>query len=179
MKLIDKDAIYLKENLDILFIALNPSVQSNNNTHYFSGKQSLFFKQMYQSGLVTENLDRLTADELVFGGNEYNYKGKNYGVIDLLPRIEETNSNKVKVKVSDVELMINRIKKYKPKNVCIIHSIVMRNFKKVTGVDLVIGYNGKVIEGLDTEFYYNYFPNGNNKTTESKVEIYKEIKSKL
>lgn len=30
MKLIDKDAIFPRENLDVLFIALNPPVQSNN-----------------------------------------------------------------------------------------------------------------------------------------------------
>ena len=57
MELIDKDAIFLRENLDILFIALNPSVQSNNNGHYFSGKQSLFFKQMYLSKTTEEKLN--------------------------------------------------------------------------------------------------------------------------
>ena len=179
MELIDKDAIFLRENLDILFIALNPSVQSNNNGHYFSGKQSLFFKQMYQSGLITERVDKLTADDLVFGGNDYNYKGKNYGVIDLLPKIEETDSNKVKASIGDVELMIARIRKYKPKNVCIIHSVVMKLFKRATGIELKIGYNGKVLEGLDTEFYCNYFPNGNNKTTEEKLIIYRFLKSNL
>lgn len=179
MKLISKDAIFLRENLDILFIALNPPVQSNNNGHYFSGKQSLFFKQMYLSGLITKDLDKTKADELVFGGNDYNYKHKNYGVIDLLPRIEETNSSKVKVKISDVELMIDTIKRYKPKNVFIIHSVVMKHFKKATGVELKIGYNGKVLKDVDTEFYCNYFPNGNNKTTELKINIYKELRDLL
>lgn len=50
MKLVDKDAIFLRDNLDILFIALNPPMQSNNNGHYFSGKQSSFFNQLYLSG---------------------------------------------------------------------------------------------------------------------------------
>lgn len=179
MKLVDKDARFLREDLDILFIALNPPVQSNNNGHYFSGKQSLFFKQMYLSGLVTKDLDKTIADELVFGCNDYNYKNKDYGVIDLLPRIEETNSGKVKVETQDVELMIDRIKKYKPKNVCIIHSVVMKQFRKVTGIDLKIGYNGKVLKDIDTEFHCNYFPNGNNKTTESKVMIYELLKNSL
>ena len=179
MELIDKDAIFLRENLDILFIALNPSSQSNNNGHYFSGKQSLFFKQMYLSGLVTKDIDRKIADELVFGANDYNYKNKNYGVIDLIPKLEETSSSKVKVKLQDVELMLDRIKKYKPKNVCIIHSVIMKHFKKVTGVELKIGYNGKVLEDSDTEFYCNYFPNGNNKTTQSKLDIYKLLKDSL
>ena len=179
MELIDKDAIFLRENLDILFIALNPSVQSNNNGHYFSGKQSLFFKQMYLSGLITEKVDKLIADELIFGGNDYNYKGKNYGVIDLLPSIEETDSNKVKASLEDAELMLARIRKYKPKNVCIIHSVVMKHFKRATGIELKIGYNGRVLKALDTDFYCNYFPNGNNKTTEEKLDIYRLLKSNL
>lgn len=179
MKLIAKDAMYLRENLDVLFIALNPPTQSNNNGHYFSGKQSLFFKQMYLSGLITMDLDKLIADELIFGGNEYNYKNKNYGVIDLLPSTEETNSGKVKVKISDVELMINRIKRNKPKVVCIIHSIVMKHFKKATGIELKIGYNGKIFEELDTVFYCNYFPNGNNITTEEKVKVYENLRNGL
>lgn len=74
MQLIDKADSYLKENLDILFVALNPPVQSNTNGHYFSGKQSIFFKQLYLSGLITKEIDKAIADELVFEGNKYNYK---------------------------------------------------------------------------------------------------------
>lgn len=179
MKLINKDAIFLREDLDVLFIALNPPVQSNNKGHYFSGKQSLFFKQLYLSGLITENLDKNTADGLVFGGNKYNHKNKNFGVIDLKPRIEETNSNKVKVKSEDVELMIKRIKTYEPRNVCIIHSEVIKQFKKSTGIDLKYGYNGKVLKNINTEFYCNYFPNGNNIPTKVKIEIYEILKNNL
>ncbi len=179
MKLVDKDTIFLRDNLDVLFIALNPPVQSNNNGHYFSGKQSLFFKQLYLSGLITEELDKTIADDLVFGGTRYNYKNKQFGVLDLIPRLEETNSSKVKAKREDVELMIERIKKYKPKNVCIIHSVVMKQFNKVTGIELKYGYNGKVLKDSNTEFYCNYFPNGNPIPTESKIEIYKEIRDNL
>lgn len=179
MKLVDKDAVFLRENLDILFIALNPPVQSNNNGHYFSGRQSLFFKQLYLSGLITENLDKTTADDLVFGGNRYNYRSKNFGVIDLKPKVEETNSNKVKVKSEDTELMINRIKTYRLKNVCIIHGEVMKYFKRATGIELKIGYNGRVFKDLNTEFYCNYFPNGNSISTETKIRVYQALKNNL
>lgn len=179
MKLIDKDAIFLRDNLDVLFIALNPPVQSNNNGHYFSGKQSSFFNQLYLSGLITEDLDKTIADDLVFGDTIYNYKNKQFGVIDLISRLEETNSINVKTRTEDVELMIERINKYKPKNVCIIHSKVMKQFEKITGIELKIGYNGRVLEGLDTEFYCNYFPNGNNKTTNEKVKNYYELRNRL
>lgn len=179
MQLIDKDAIFLRENLDVLFVALNPPVQSNDNGHYFSGKQSLFFNQLYLSGLIIENLDKTIADDLVFGKNKYNYKNRNFGVIDLIPRLEETNSGKAIATKDDVELMIERIKKYNPKNVCIIHSKVMKQFKKETGITLKIGYNGKVFKDIDTEFYCNYFPNGNRIPTETKVKIYKILRDNL
>lgn len=97
---------------------------------------------------------------MVFSGTEYNYKNKHFGVIDLIPRLEETNSSKVKAKTEDVELMIERIKN-KLKNVCIIHSSVMKELKKVIGIELRYGYKGKVLKDLNTEFYCNYFPNGN------------------
>lgn len=179
MKLVDKDAIFLRDNLDVLFIALNPPGQSNNNGHYFSGKQSTFFNQLYLSGLITEDLDKTIADDLVFGGTRYNYKNKHFGVIDLIPRLEETNSSKVKAKSEDALLMIERIREFKPKIVCIIHSKVMKQFKKVNGIELKIGYNGRVLEDLDTEFYCNYFPNGNNKTTDEKVRNYFELRNRL
>jgi hypothetical protein len=186
MNLIEKDAKFLRDNLDVLFIALNPPLQSNNNGHYFSnnghyfsGRRSSFFKQLYLSGLIVENIDKSIADDLIFGENKYNYKNKEFGVIDLKPLVTETNSNKVKVKKEDTELLISRIKRYKPKNVCIIHSDVMKHFRKATGIKLIYGYNGKVLEDLDTEFYCNYFPNGNNIKTEQKVKIYVELKNSL
>lgn len=65
MNLIEKDAKFLRDNLDVLFIALNPPLQSNNNGHYFSGRRSSFFKQLYLSGLIVENIDKSIADDLI------------------------------------------------------------------------------------------------------------------
>jgi len=179
MPLIDNDSIYLREDLDILFIALNPPEQSNVNGHYFSGNQSTFFKQLYLSGLITKDLDKKIADELVFGDNEYNYNKRNYGVIDLLPRIVETDGRRVRVVEDDVILMIERIKRLKPKNVCIIHSKVMKSFKRFANINLSYGYNGRLFNNMDILFYCNYFPNGNNIRTETKLDIYKMIKDNL
>lgn len=179
MPLVDKDAIYLKENLDVLFIALNPPEQSNKNGHYFSGSKSSFYKQLYLSVLISKELDKLDADEVVFGGNNYNYKNKNYGVIDLLPDLVETKGSKVSVKKRDIELMIDRIFLYKPKIVCVMHSKVKNRLSKYIKTNLIYGYNGKLFDNLDTQFYCNYFPNGNNISTEGKVNIYKEIRDNL
>ena len=45
------------------------------------------------SGLINEELDKSYADEVVFGGNKYNYKNKSFGDIDLIPNLVETNGN--------------------------------------------------------------------------------------
>jgi hypothetical protein len=179
MLLTEKDAIYLKDGLDLLFIALNPPKQSNNNGHYFSGRNSTFFKQLAESGLIARQVDKLIADDIVFGDTRYNYEKKRFGVIDLIPTVEETNSNKVKVKSEDVRLLLLRLQKFRPKNVCIIHSEVMRQFTRETGIKLKYGYNGKLLEGLDIDFYCNYFPNGNPIATGIKLEIYRDLKSRL
>lgn len=179
MKLIEKDALYLRTGLDLLFIALNPPVQSNMNGHYFSGKGSTFFKHLYKSGLIKENIDRRNADEFVFGGTTYNYQNCNFGVIDLLPEVEETDSKKMRVEKEDVKLLFSRIITYKPKCVCIIHSKVIKAIKKYAGIDLSYGLNGKAIENCDTIFFCNYFPNGNSIRTSKKLEIYDKIKSEI
>lgn len=40
---------FLRPGLDVLFLALNPPVQSNTNGHYFSGDQSRFYDLLFKS----------------------------------------------------------------------------------------------------------------------------------
>ena len=83
---------FIKHNLEILFIALNPPEISNEIGHYFS-KVPNFWNQLFLSGLITRNVKKETADELIFGSNKYNYKNWNYGIVDLVPNIIETSSS--------------------------------------------------------------------------------------
>jgi hypothetical protein len=126
--------------IDLLFIALNPPNQSNSNGHYFSSKQSLFYKQLYLSGLIRTEIDKMIADDLVFGSNKINYKGMHYSVVDLIPLLVETDSSKVKATKEDVKLLINRIKENKPRVVCIIHSKVKNEFEKLLYRKFEYGY---------------------------------------
>lgn len=179
MNLTSQDGLYLRYNLDLLFIALNPPKQSNSNGHYFSGKQSLFFKQLFESGLITTNLNKSNADEMVFGSNKYNYYNKQFGVLDLVPSTVETNSNSVRVSNENVSLLLDRIKVYKPKNVCIIHAKVREKIEKEIDRKISYGLNGKLINNCETVFYCNYFPNGNCIPTTEKLRIYQLIKENL
>ena len=172
---------YLDYNLDLLFVALNPPVQSNNNGHYFSGKSSSFFKLLYESGLLTQEVDKSNADTLVFNGREFNYLNKRFGVVDLKENIVETNSNKVKTRMDDSDRLIDRIDKYKPRIVCVIHSKVrdtLNNNPRVT-TSLKYGCCGKALSKSESIFYVNHFPNGNSIPKEPKLELFRQIREKL
>jgi hypothetical protein len=63
---------FVRKNLDILFVGLNPAEGSSRNGHYFSVNQA-FWNQLYEAGLITKFADKLNADNLIFGSNKYNY----------------------------------------------------------------------------------------------------------
>jgi len=56
---------FLRNDLDIMFVGLNPAKGSSENGHYFSVRQA-FWEQLYKSGIITGNIDKLIADEYVF-----------------------------------------------------------------------------------------------------------------
>ncbi len=174
---------FIRKNLDVLFVGLNPPYQSNKNEHYFSGKQSRFFQLLFLSGLISTNIDKSQADEKVFGDNLYNYKKSNFGVTDLIQHIVETNSSKVKPTGEDVLSLCKMIIEYSPKYVCIIHSKVKDAFEKfhneyIIG-NLYYGKCGKILKDCSSVFFFNYFPNGNNIPDEPKLKIFNELKSLL
>lgn len=121
---------FLRPQLDILFVALNPPKQSNDNGHYFSGSGSRFFRLLHLSGLIAEDLNKATADEIVFGSTRVNHQGCAFGVIDLIDGLVETDSGKVRPKRHHVEQLFARIRELNPRFVCIIHSRVRNAINK-------------------------------------------------
>ena len=167
---------FLKKNMDVLFIGLNPSDISDGNGHYFSVNKS-FWNQLFQSGLITKDIDKSTADEIVFGKNEFNKNRWSYGIADLVPYISDRVSKNIKVTKNDYKNLKNLISKYKPKTVCIIHNEVMKCIRKNGPEikDIKYGQIGKIFEDLDTMFFYIPFPHGNAYTTVYKIKLYKEL----
>lgn len=168
---------FLRKGLDVLFVALNPPQQSNSNGHYFSGNSSGFFKLLYRSGLITYNVDKSCADEKIFASTEYNYKNAQYGVTDLVFDMLETNSGKVKVKQYHIDNLINKIQELNPRIVCIIHAKVRDEINKSLSRPMIdYGKCGKLIDGCDSIFFQNYFPNGNNISDSTKIKIFQQMK---
>jgi len=95
---------YLVPHLDIIFIGLNPGTYSDKKGHYFARSTNLFWTAVFESGLVTErllpqddvrmiefgygltdlvpratpNIDSLTRDEFVAGGETLRAKVELY-----------------------------------------------------------------------------------------------------
>lgn len=172
---------FLRKNLDILFIGLNPATGSSENGHYFSVNQS-FWNQLFESGLITKHVDKSNADKLIFGSNKYNYKNWDFGITDLITEIAESNSTKVKPKQTDLIRLENIIKEYKPRTIVLLHGKVLKKFICYLGYIVPksnTGNLGKLIEQSNTTFYNIAFPHGNTITNESKILKYTELKEFL
>lgn len=171
---------FIRQNLDILFVGLNPANTSSEKGHYFSTNPA-FWNQLYEAGLITMPVNMDVADDRVFGSSEINYNKWEYGVTDLINYLVESDSSKVKPTMEHCKNLEQSIIRYKPKVVVLLHSKVVKSFvKKHIGRDNVqYGNLGKLIDGCDTIFYNVPFPHGNSITSEVKIRLYKEIKETI
>jgi G:T/U-mismatch repair DNA glycosylase len=172
---------FLRPRLDILFVALNPPTQSNDNGHYFSGSGSRFFHLLHLSGLITEELPKGTADEIVFGSTTVNYKNCAFGVVDLVDDLVQTNSGKVQPTRRHVDLLLTRIREIRPRFTCVIHSTVRDALNKHPELMDRLDYRicGQLLRGNDSVFVLNYLPNGNNISDEKKLTIFRALRGAL
>ena len=173
---------FLREDLDILFVGLNPARISNMKGHYFSVKQS-FWKQLYQGGLISEDVNKDYADDLIFGSNQFNFNQWNYGITDLVTHIAESNSTKVEPTIADCKALQDVILQYKPLTVVILHSKVLKEF-----VSSFIGARrypsnsgkmGRLLKGCNSVFYNIAFPHGNGISDVDKIKRYQELKNDI
>jgi hypothetical protein len=172
---------FIRNNLHILFIDLNPAKGSSDKRHYFSVNQA-FWNQLYDAEMITTKLDKLVADKIVFGNNTINFHGWNYGITDLITEITESESGKIKPEETDCERLKEVILELAPKVANLIHKKVTRNFLTYHDQPVVTanhGQIGEIIDGCPTMFYSIAFPHGNNIPSTEKVEKYKDVKKIL
>lgn len=172
---------FLRSNLGVLFVALNPPAQSNANGHYFSGSNSRFFELLFQSGLITERVPKANADEVVFGSNVANHGKAEFGIVDLVDDVVETNSSRVRPSPGNVDSLLKHIRELSPRFVCVIHSKVrdaLNSYGRLTR-PLTYGPCGAILPGSATQFVLNYFPNGNSVDDETKLRIFRELRDAL
>ncbi len=172
---------FLRPKLDVLFVALNPPVESNENGHYFSGRNSRFFELLNLSGLITAPVPKETADQIVFGSTAINYKGCEFGIVDLVGHLVETRSSRVQPTPEDVMSLLGVIRQSEPRFVCIIHSKVRDVLNRHPDIARPLNYGmcRRALAGSKSAFVLNYFPNGNNIPDERKVEIFRALRDAL
>jgi len=169
---------FVRKNLDILFVGLNPAKGSSENGHYFSVKQS-FWNQLLKAGLITEQTDKMTADDIIFGSTVRNSNNWNYGITDLITEIAESDSRKIKPTKKDCIRLEKLIKELNPLTVVLLHSKVIKEFTKYLTINKPTansGKMGKIINGSSSFFYDIAFPHGNAISDELKIEKYKDLK---
>jgi hypothetical protein len=170
---------FVRENLDILFIGLNPAKGSSDNRHYFSVKQS-FWDQLYKSGLINSPVDKSNADEIIFGSANNNFHGWSYGITDLVTEIAESDSRKIKPSSANCENLSFLIGKYSPKIAILMHSTVLKNFLRYMGHHTLphsnSGLLGKIIPNCPTVFFNIAFPHGSSFPSDDIIEQYKHVK---
>ena len=173
---------FLRENLDLLFVGLNPAKGSSENKHYFSVRSS-FWDQLKEGELITAYVDKMEADTIVFGNNDINHRNWNYGITDLVPEIAESDSSQIDPLQTHCEKLKNDIIRLKPRAVCLLHRTVEKSFLPHIGCKVPqyanTGELGKLITGIDTMFFAVAFPHGSGIKTEKIVAKYKKIKAYL
>lgn len=172
---------FLRPNLDILFIGLNPAKGSNDNGHYFSVNQA-FWNQLYDAELINEPVNKLNADNIIFGSNHLNFNNWQYGITDLVTKFAESDSSKIDPTYDDCIKLFKDIEKFNPKTAIILHKKVLSNlFNCIDGTTpkANTGKLGQLIKNCKTEFFNIAFPHGNSITSADKVKRYNELKREL
>lgn len=172
---------FFRHDLDILFVGLNPAKGSNDNGHYFSVNQA-FWNQLYDAELIKRPIDKLIADNIIFGSTSLNFNNWQYGITDLVTKYAESDSSKIAPTNDDCTKLLNDIQKFKPKTAILLHGKVLSNLCDYLGRTTPkanTGKLGQLIKNCKTEFYNIAFPHGNAISSVDKVIRYKELKKEL
>lgn len=177
---------FVKPNLDILFVALNPPTSSNDIRHYFACN-AIFWEQLYKAGLIIKEVKSKNADDLIFGSTKFNYKNWSYGITDLVYDVVENKSENVTVEDRHKFELTRLIEKNMPKIVILMHSKTSEKMLKYLGQKYKgsnSGYIGRIISDCPTIFYCIAFPSNQNESRpqlnkDARINRLKEVKDFL
>ncbi|KAI9291876.1 DNA glycosylase, partial [Neoconidiobolus thromboides FSU 785] len=142
----------LKFGLDILFIGINPGLQSSLKNHHFAGPTNAFWPALCESGLVNE---KLTFEDDVKLLKEYNY-----GFTNLVERPSRSISDLSRKEIMlGVPVLKQKISKYRPKIACFLGKQIFECFSGKKKFEL----------GLQLEPITHDFDNLEDKFTKSIV----------
>lgn len=103
---------YLAPSLDIVFVGINPGEYSDRVGHYFARKQNMFWRAVYESGLVPE---RLTPDD------DYRMPQFSYGLTDIVKRATANASHVADSEfVAGAKILRAKLEPLSPRVVCFV-----------------------------------------------------------
>jgi len=122
---------YLSEKKDIVFVALNPTKESNKHRAVFCTHRT-FWSILLNAGLITHIPEtdghapfKNCASEIFEQGLHSKFK---IGFADLVEDCLEKKSSNVKVSNEHVERLIERLNSAKPKKIVLLGNKVSRSF---------------------------------------------------
>ncbi len=113
---------YLKEDLDIVLVGLNPSLRSVEVGHYFATPRNRFWRAINRSGLLAEPLDTNT---------DYRILEHGIGMTDIVKRPTRGASD---LRAADYRewapVLREQLERYEPLIVCFHGAVAYRNYLK-------------------------------------------------
>ena len=113
---------YLKHDLDIVLVGLNPSLRSVEVGHYFATPRNRFWRAINRSGLLAETLDTNT---------DYKMLEHDIGLTDIVKRPTRGASD---LRAADYRewapVLREKLERYEPLIVCFHGAVAYRNYLK-------------------------------------------------
>ncbi|MBS4173051.1 G/U mismatch-specific DNA glycosylase [Bacillus sp. FJAT-49736] len=111
---------HLKDNLDILFVGFNPSIRSSQTGHHFANPNNRFWKLLFEAGITPR---KLTPEE------DYTLLDLGCGLTNIVARPTKSAEEITKEEYQEgKEILISKIKKYKPRIVCFVGKGVYQEY---------------------------------------------------
>ena len=143
-----------------MFVGINPGLRSAATGHHFAGYSNRFWKLLHESGLVPEPITYEDDDRLPEWG---------FGITNIVPRatagIDELKPEDYR---AGAQLLLKKIRRYKPKVVALVGVTVWRALLEALGEKdlrkrpVTLGFQQLMIEGARVAVLPN--PSGRNAT---------------
>ncbi|KAJ2863502.1 uracil DNA N-glycosylase Thp1 [Coemansia aciculifera] len=115
----------LRPHLDILFVGINPGVVSGRKQLHFGNPQNFFWKGLYQSSLIPQNIAPEDGHKL--------WTNWNMSIVNLVQRTTPSTSDLSRLEMRDaVPDLCQKISEYKPKVVCFVGIGIYEIFAALT-----------------------------------------------
>lgn len=159
---------FVKKNLQILFVGTSPGFRSSKIGHYFAGRNNLFWKLLFESGLTSK---RLTTEQ------DFKIIEYNYGLTDVVKRPTRSTSDiKYSYTLDSTNRLNELLRDFKPKIVAFVGKKGFQIYNLRPAEKYDYGYKGKL-----NKIHFYLIPSSSGQsygdtTRDEKLYWYKSLK---